>query len=365
MAKAGAYKVASLKSRINNMFPDVQVVDMRQELAEGNRSIFSGALFEALHANVKRGKQSILFLNRRGHSSFVSCRKCGAVIKCVQCDVSLTFHSSSSSLVCHMCGKRIPMPDVCPSCGSKYIKLFGIGTQKVEDETRKLFPSEKIIRMDMDTTTGKHSHRDLLQSFRQGEASVLIGTQMIAKGLDFPNVTLVGVMAADISLNTGDFRAAENTFQLLTQVSGRAGRADSPGKVFIQTYSPEHYAVDYSMKQDYEGFYRQEIALRRQMGYPPFTHVFAFMFVGPVEGKLIGAAKKLKELMGDGDFEVLGPAPAQISRIKNKYRWKLIAKAVDEEYLKSLALESLDKLAASFDMTGVTASMTIDPSVIE
>jgi primosomal protein N' (replication factor Y) len=264
----------------------------------------------------------------------------------------------------------VEKPALCPECGSKFLKLFGVGTQKVEEETKKLFPNETIIRMDMDTTTGKHSHAQLLDSFRSGEAKILIGTQMIAKGLDFPNVTLVGIMAADLSLNTGDFRAGETTFQLLTQVSGRAGRADYPGKVFIQTYSPEHYAVIYAQDQNYEEFYKHEIALRRQMSYPPFTHLFAVMFSGPVEDDLTTALKNLAGIMSaynrKGLYETLGPAPCQISKIKNMYRWKILVKAVDEEKLKNFVLYCLDKLdEMAPPPLDVARHITLDPSFIE
>ncbi|MDR1638562.1 MAG: primosomal protein N' [Clostridiales bacterium] len=364
-ALGGEHKLLVLPTRINNTFPNIQIVDMRKELEDGNRSIFSGELFAALAENISAGKQSMLFLNRRGHSTFISCRKCGEAIRCTRCDVSMTFHSATGELVCHMCGRRIEKPSICPSCGSKFIKLFGVGTQKVEEEAQKLFPKEKIIRMDMDTTTGKNAHRDLLQAFRDGEASILIGTQMIAKGLDFPNVTLVGVVAADITLYAGDFRAAETTFQLLTQVSGRSGRADSAGKVIIQTYAPEHYAVEYTRKQDYEGFYRKETALRRILSYPPYAHIFVFQFVGPDDQKVIEAVSELRKIIGDGDFTVLGPAPAKIGWVKNKFRWRLIIKAKEEEDLKNLALQAMDKLEARTALTGIYVNMSMDPSMIE
>ena len=368
-AQNGDADICVMRSRVNQQLPDVHIVDMRAEFAAGNRSIFSIALKEALERNIAEGKQNILFLNRRGHSTFISCRKCGYALKCDNCSVNYTYHKSSDTLICHYCGKKIIKPANCPACGSIFIKLFGLGTQKVEEETRKLFPDENIIRMDSDTVKGKHGHENLLNTFRSGSASILIGTQMIAKGLDFPNVTLVGVMAADLSLNNGDFRAGETTFQLLTQVAGRAGRADLNGNVFIQTYEPDHYSVVLASKQDYEAFYNHEIALRRQMNYPPFTHVFSVMFTGETEKKIIESLYKLLAIMQafnrKSQFEMLGPAPASISKIKGRYRWKLIVKAEDETKLKNFVLYCMDRLREYNDISGITPHLTMDPMVME
>ncbi|MDR1538083.1 MAG: primosomal protein N' [Clostridiales bacterium] len=368
-AEKGEISLVGMKTRINQTLPEINIVDMRKELADGNRSIFGKDLKEALKENARLGKQSILFLNRRGHSTFVSCRKCGMVLSCDSCSVNYTYHIATDKLICHYCGKTLKKPDICPSCGSKFIKLFGIGTQKVEEETRRLLPSEEIIRMDMDTTSGKNGHADLLHKFRQGRASVLIGTQMIAKGLDFPNVTLVGVMAADISLNNGDFRSGETTFQLLTQVAGRAGRADFPGKVFIQTYTPEHYSIIYAKEQNYEAFYQHEISIRRQMSYPPYTHVFYIMFIGSQEKQLMDALYELSDIMAsynrNGLYEVLGPAPAKVSKIKNKYRWKILIKAVDEEKLKSFSFYCLNKLNARLNLSDIYQNFALDPNVMD
>ena len=358
-----------MRTRVNQKLPDVHIIDMRRELANGNRSIFSAGLKEALEHNVADGMQSILFLNRRGHSTFISCRRCGYVLKCDSCNVNYTYHISSDTLICHYCGKRIFKPSNCPACGSKFIKLFGLGTQKVEEETRKLFPNERIIRMDFDTTRGKYGHEHLLNDFRSGAASIMIGTQMIAKGLDFPNVTLVGIMAADLSLNNGDYQAGETTFQLLTQVAGRAGRADLSGHVFIQTYMPGHYSVVFAGIQDYEAFYNHEIALRRQLNYPPFLHLFSVMFIGEREKDIIEKLYKLLAIMRALDrksqFEILGPAPAQISKIKNRYRWKLIIKAEDETKLKNFVLYCMDKLREHNDISGISPHLTLDPMVME
>ena len=368
-AENGGIDICVMRTRVNQRLPEVNIVDMRAELAAGNRSIFSASLKDALEQNISAGKQSILFLNRRGHSTFISCRKCGYVLKCDNCSVNYTYHIASDTLICHYCGKKISKPLNCPACGSVFIKLFGLGTQKVEEETKKLFPNEQIIRMDSDATKGKYGHEQLLNKFRSGAASVMIGTQMIAKGLDFPNVTLVGVMAADMSLNNGDFRAGETTFQLLTQVAGRAGRADSNGRVFIQTYMPEHYSVVYAGSQDYDAFYNHEIALRRQLFYPPYSHVFSVMFIGEQEKDIIDSLHKLlavmKALDRKSQFELLGPAPAQISKIKNRYRWKLIVKAADEIKLKNFVIFCMDRLREHYDISGITPQLTMDPMVME
>lgn len=358
-----------LRERVNQTPPEVSIVDMRLELARGNRSIFSMNLQKALTENIQAKKQSILFLNRRGHSTFVSCRNCGEVLKCDNCSVNYTYHIASDTLICHYCGKKAPRPDLCPTCGSKYIKFFGVGTQKVEEEALKLFPQETVIRMDLDTTKGKRGHEKLLNAFRRGEASILIGTQMIAKGLDFPNVTLVGVIAADVSLNNGDFRAGETTFQLLTQVAGRAGRAQDPGRVFIQTYSPDHYSVVYAKEQNYEAFYAHEIALRRQMVYPPFSHIFSVLLSGESEKQIIqllhGLLHILKASGRGGLFEFLGPAPAQIVKINNRYRWKLLIKGEDEDSLKKFMMDCVGQWQTQHEMANVTRQLTMDPSMME
>jgi primosomal protein N' (replication factor Y) len=368
-ALKGDMGLTVIKERVNRMLPVVNIVDMRLELADGNRSIFSEKLKLALAQNIRLGKQSILFLNRRGHSTFVSCRRCGYVCKCDHCSVNYTYHIAEDTLVCHYCGKSSSPPKLCPACGSRFIKFFGLGTQKVEEETKKLFPGQTVLRMDFDTTRGKHGHEELLRTFRSGDASILIGTQMIAKGLDFPNVTVVGIISADVSLNNGDFRAGEVTYQLLTQVSGRAGRADSAGHVYIQTYNPEHYSIDFASKQDYESFYKHEIVLRRQMNYPPFSHIFSIMFTGPEEKSIITALNKLLEIMkqnADGrKIETLGPAPAQISKINNNYRWKLLIKAIDEETLKEFVLTCMSQLEKTRNLSGITPHLTMDPMVIE
>ena len=367
------FALLKMPQRVNGMFPKVHIVDMRKELASGNTSIFSRIFSDAVMKNLQQGRQTILFLNRRGHSSFVSCRKCGHVMGCGHCRVNLTYHAAgrdlSCQLLCHYCGKGTAVPSICPACGSPFIRYFGIGTQKVEEEAAKLFPNAKILRMDMDTTRRKHGHSKILSAFRKGEAQILIGTQMIAKGLDFPNVTLVGVVAADSSLFSGDFRAAEHTFQLLTQVSGRAGRADQNGHVFIQTYNPEHYSIVFAQKGDYEAFYSHEMSLRHTMEYPPFSHVFMVLFTGADERVLIMALHKLLAVMRycnkKGMFEMLGPAPAFISKIKKQFRWKLLVKCDQEEMLKRFVIYCVGKLKENDTLAGIGVHLTFDPMAME
>ena len=361
------YILAEMNKRINLTMPVVDIVDMRTELTNGNRSIFSAELMEAIRENLKNEMQTILFLNRRGHSTYVSCRQCGFVVKCDDCNINYTYHMNSNSLICHYCGRVTKSPANCPQCGSKYIKYFGAGTQKVVEEIEKLFPEAKVLRMDMDTTSTKGGHENILSQFKNGKANILVGTQMIAKGLDFPKVTLVGVIAADLSLHTGDYRSAENTFQLLTQVSGRSGRANHMGRVIIQTYNPEHYAIQLSAESDYKNFYEHEIALRRQMEYPPYSHVFNILFTGENEKKVISSLFKLCDIMEiynkNNDFERLGPAPAVISKIRNRYRWKLIVKSIDETRLKNYVLYCVEKLKNAENMSDINISLTIDPAV--
>jgi len=364
------YVLAELPERVNKTVPTVEVLDMRRERA--NPSMFSVPFQQAMRETLGAGKQVILFLNRRGHSSFVSCRWCGHVLSCESCRVNYTYHADKKRLLCHYCGGGEALPGNCPACGSKHISRMGIGTQKVEEELAQLFPDAKVQRMDMDTTRGKHGHAKILETFRSGGAQVLIGTQMVAKGLDFPNVTLVGVIAADMSLFTGDFRAGEYTFQLLTQVSGRAGRAAHKGKVFLQTYNPEHYAIRFAQTGDYKAFYSHEIALRRSMKYPPFSHVFAVMFSGQNERDVIVALQKLAAIMdycnkrdGKKRFQLIGISPAFVSKIKNQFRWKLLVKCSEDEPLKAFVLYCVRKLKANDPLTGLTLHLTLNPIMME
>jgi primosomal protein N' (replication factor Y) len=325
--------------------PPVQVVDLRQELKAGNRSIFSRALQEAMAEVLAAHEQVILFLNRRGATTFVICRDCGYVLKCKRCDVPLTYHSADGGLVCHHCNWRTFLPDSCPSCRSDRIKQFGLGTQRVEAVTRQLFPEATIVRWDRDTTGGKMSHEKILQKFINHEADVMIGTQMIAKGLDLPLVTLVGVMSADTALRLPDFRAGERTFQLLTQVAGRAGRSPLGGKVILQTYAPDHYCITAASQHDYEGFYRQEMEFRREQRYPPFSRLVRLVYVHRDAERCEQGANKMRDVLenriarlGLPEIDVIGPAPAFLSRIRGQYRWHLVVRGRDPHAL----LEGVD-----------------------
>jgi len=325
--------------------PPVQVVDLREELKAGNRSIFSRALREAMGQALAANEQVILYLNRRGAATFVICRDCGYVLKCKRCDVPLTYHSADEDLVCHHCNWRTFLPDSCPSCWSGRIKQFGLGTQRVEAVTRQLFPQAKIVRWDRDTTGGKMSHEKILERFINHEADVMIGTQMIAKGLDLPLVTLVGVMSADTALRLPDFRAGERTFQLLTQVAGRAGRSPLGGKVILQTYAPDHYSVDAASHHDYEGFYRQEIEFRRQQRYPPFSRLVRLMYVHRDAARCEEAVHHMHEVLenkiarlGLPQIDLIGPAPAFLRRLRGMYRWHLVVRGRDPHSL----LEGVD-----------------------
>lgn len=325
------YKLLELKNRaLGEEMPEISLVDMREELKSNNRSMFSRQLYEEINKSLERKEQVIIFLNRRGHSSFVSCRNCGFIFKCNHCDISMTYHNNGY-LVCHYCGTSKRIEKNCPKCGSKYVKYFGVGTEKVEEETRRVFRGARILRMDVDTTRQKNSHSRIYNAFKNNEADILIGTQMISKGLDFPNVTLVGVIAADMSLNLPDYRSGERSFQLMTQVAGRAGRGEKAGKVIIQTYTPEHYSLQYAKNYDYEGLYKEEIKIRRNLDYPPFSTVLLINMNSKDEGILIKFSKKLGEEMKETlkEYEgltILGPCPCGISKHKDYYRWQIVVK---------------------------------------
>lgn len=277
----------------------------------------------------------MLFINRRGYAGFVSCRSCGYVMKCGHCDVSLTVHQQRL-LKCHYCGYETHMPQHCPSCGSPFIAGFGVGTQKVEDFVKMEFPQARVLRMDKDTTAGKDDMGNILQTFAEGGADILIGTQMIVKGHDFSNVTLVGVLAADLSMFSGDYLSSERTFQLLTQAAGRAGRGSRPGQVIIQTYQPDHYCITTAAAQDYESFYRQEIQFRRMMHYPPATQMLMLLAEGADDGRTMAAVRKMREMAAAADFETvefIGPSKARVSRAKDMYRYVLYMKHEDEREL--------------------------------
>ena len=329
-ASLGDVQLAVLKTRIDDRpMPEVALVDQREEFDAGRRAVFSDLLVERMTERLSRGEQVILFVNRRGYASFVLCRSCGHTPSCPHCDVSLTYHAAAKRLRCHHCGESISAPIACPQCGGVHIRQFGLGTEKVEEEVRNAFADARVIRMDSDTTGRKNAYQQMLGAFREGRANVLVGTQMIAKGLDFPNVTLVGVVSADTMLHVPDFRSAERTFQLLTQVSGRAGRGDRPGEVVVQSFSPEHYAIRSAVRQDYLGFYGQEIAYRRELGYPPFSRLVNIVSSDPIDDTARERLERVADILRSKaltGLEVVGPAPAPLSRLRGLYRWHLIVR---------------------------------------
>ncbi len=328
-ADSGAIGYVRLPSRVLGLpLPAVEVVDMREELRLGNRDIFSGVLKRALEQTLAAQEQAILFLNRRGFATFVLCRSCGQAVECPECSVSMTFHQRENRLMCHYCERTAPVPTQCPECGSDKIRHFGAGTERVVDEVARLFPDARVVRADRDTLTRPQDYADLYHQFFRGEADVLVGTQMIAKGMDFPRVTLVGVVAADTALHLPDFRSAERTFQLLVQAGGRSGRSNRGGRVVVQTYNPDHYAVQWAAQHDYGKFYQDEIAYRRATGYPPFTDLWLLVFEGPELDEVRREAETAAlELRQSGlEAEVLGPAPAPLARVRGAYRFHLLVK---------------------------------------
>ena len=345
-ALTGEMKLLELNSRVDNKaMPPMKVIDMRNELKGGNKSLFSRELFIAIQERLKRKEQIILFLNRRGFSTFVSCRSCGYVFKCDECDISMTYHKNGL-LICHYCGKTKREPRECPKCHSKYVKFFGAGTQRVEEEVKKYFNNVRILRMDVDTTRDKHSYERIYNTFKNGEADILIGTQMVSKGLDFKNVTLVGILAADMSINIPDYRAAERTFQIITQVAGRAGRGDKQGEVLIQTYTPQHYSLQYAVNYDYEGFYEKEFTVRAMMKYPPFGKLLLINGTSKKEDLLKNFMHKItmmiKPLVENClDIEILGPIPCMISKVKENYRWQIVIKGEFDSYFSKNIKEIL------------------------
>ncbi|WP_061776948.1 primosomal protein N' [Levilactobacillus senmaizukei] len=361
-AAKGIYTRLVLPKRVNDRpLPTVHIVDMRAEMKSIGDSDFSTPLVAAIQARLDRKEQVVLMLNRRGYSSFVMCRDCGFVLKCPNCDISLTLHMDSHSMKCHYCGHEEAIPKVCPNCHSRKIRYYGTGTQKVETALQAQFPTARILRMDVDSTRRKGAHERILKQFGNHEADILLGTQMIAKGLDFPNVTLVGVLNADTALGLPDFRASERTFQLLTQVSGRAGRATKPGEVFIQTFNPDHYAIQLAQSQDYERFFVTEMAMRHQGSYPPYY--FAVQVTASHEDEAV-AAKAMYQIVAalKGDLSdqaiVLGPTPKAIARVKRKYYYQVVIKYKNEPDLKA-GLEQIRQAAQIPARHGL--AVTIDP----
>ncbi|EKK5891801.1 primosomal protein N' [Enterococcus faecalis] len=345
-AQKNVYQRLRLTQRANQAatLPTIDVVDMRQEVENGNVSSFSMSLQEKLQERLEKNEQSVLLLNRRGYSSFVMCRDCGYVLPCPNCDISLTLHMDSKTMKCHYCGHEERIPYRCPNCGQDKIRYYGTGTQKVEEELQTLLPDSRILRMDVDTTRRKGAHEKILRTFGEGQADILLGTQMIAKGLDFPNVTLVGVLNADTALNLPDFRSSERTFQLLTQVSGRAGRAEKPGEVIIQSFNPEHYAIQLAKAQDYEDFYTKEMYIRHRGNYPPYYFTVQITASHPEENEaakqMFQIATKLKQGLSPQAI-LLGPTPNAIMRVNNRYFYQVIIKYKQEPMLQPLLKEIL------------------------
>ncbi|MEK5060236.1 primosomal protein N' [Paenibacillus sp. FSL H7-0326] len=365
---------------LGNELPKVRIIDMREELKDGNRSMFSRALHQGIAERIERGEQTVLLLNRRGYSTFVMCRSCGYVASCPECDISLTYHQRSNNLRCHYCGYAETAPQICPDCGSEHIRYFGTGTQRVEEELAKLFPGVRVIRMDVDTTTEKGSHEKLLKAFREKKADILLGTQMVAKGLDFPDVTLVGVITADSALNLPDFRAAEKTFQLLTQVAGRAGRHQLPGEVFVQSYTPDHYSIVHAGSHDYLSFIKDELGHRRALQYPPYCRLILVTFSHEQLPVLVRAAENytrlLKEqaqkmgLLGSLDrfssdaFDVLGPVASPMPRLKNRYRFQCMIKWRGEIDAIGLVKNMARKMEQDFQGKDLLISLDVDPQML-
>lgn len=371
-AKTGVYRLLELDKRVDDRpLPKCEVVDLRQELREGNRSILSTRLQELMEERLLNGQQTMLFLNRRGKSAFMSCRACGFVVKCPHCDVSLSEHSGGV-MVCHYCGYRQPVPKVCPSCGSKYISGFKAGTQKIEAMVAKRFPQARILRMDYDTTRAKDAYEKILQAFSNHEADILIGTQMIVKGHDFSNVTLVGVLAADMSLHVNDFHAAERTFALLTQAAGRAGRGKLPGNVVIQTYDPDHYAIRTAKEQDYEAFYDKEIEYRRLMNYPPVWNMLLVHVTSPDESECSSMAQQVydiaSQMISHTDenqspddrhlIQLIGPADANIAKVNDIYRKVIYMKTSD--YAALISIKDVIEQAVKADTAMKHANISFD-----
>jgi primosomal protein N' (replication factor Y) len=358
-ARAGEIAHLRLDRRATDMpLPTVEIVDLAAEFERGNRRIFSARLVEALGMRLERGEKSVLFVNRRGSASFILCRACGAVPECARCSVSLTVHRSEARLRCHLCDAQRSIPNACPACGGGPIREFGVGTERVAEAVSALYPSARIVRMDSDTTTRVGDHARLLDEF-SSRADVLVGTQMVAKGLDFPTVTLVGVVAADIGLNVPDFRAAERTFDLITQVAGRSGRA-IPGEAIVQTYAPEHPAITFAARHDYDGFALAELAQRRELGYPPYAELIYLGTIGRSRPAVEAAATKYAELLTTlSGTEVLGPAPYPIARVNDEWRYRIAVKARDATDARRFVRETLVPIAAAD--RHVRLAVNVDP----
>jgi primosomal protein N' (replication factor Y) len=362
-ARQGEYVLIELKKRVEDKpLPSVEVVDMREELAHGNKSVLSDSLTELLETTLQENHQAIILLNRRGFSTFIMCRKCGYVIKCKTCDVAMVYHKGQNNLRCHYCDAEAPVPEICPECGSKYIKFFGTGTEKVEEQLKRQFPQARIVRLDQDTTAHKSSGDHIIEAFRRHEYDILLGTQMVAKGHDFPEVSAVGILSADSLLNLPVYWAGERTFQLLTQAAGRSGRGSIPGKVVMQTYAPEHYVIICSQNQDYQAFYEKEITYRKELLYPPFHQLIKIMVTSEDESYMWQQGNSLAQLLngwqsgGNYPVEIIGPYVDTIKKIRNKYRIVILIKGPDLQAVKKYI-----KGEAEFCKTGII--IDVDPSI--
>ena len=369
-AKRGDYHLFTLRRRYNEQaLPEVLIADMKQELRAGNGTSLSGPLRAGLAAAMEAGEQSILFLNRRGASRMVTCGECGEVPTCPRCSVHLTYHSANGRLMCHYCGHSEPLPDACPSCGGA-LNFLGYGTQKVEEELHAAFPGREILRMDTDTVSATHSHEKLLSRFEKERIPVLVGTQMVAKGLDFENVTLVGVISADLSLYVDDYRAGERTFSLLTQVVGRAGRGAKQGRAVIQTFTPENDVIRCAARQDYDSFYEQEIELRRMRLCPPFRELFVLTASGPLESAVLRTCMRLRRSLEgwlaqppfrDWELTVLGPAPASVAKINDRYRYRLTLAAQNTKEIRAMVAHLVRCAQTDKENKGVSVSADVNP----
>jgi primosomal protein N' (replication factor Y) len=362
-AKNMDIQLYKLNKRANNAkLPDIKIVDLRLELSQGNRSMISIELQNAIKENLAKKEQTILFLNRRGYSTFVMCRECGYVAKCKNCNISLTYHKYGNKLKCHYCGFEMPVMSECPECKSNKVKYFGTGTEKLEDEIKKLFPEASTIRMDIDTVGKKNSHEDILNKFRNEHIDILVGTQMIAKGHHFPNVTLVGIVSADSSLNLEDYKAVEKTFQTIVQVSGRAGRESKPGRVLIQTYNPDHYAITLAQKQDYELFYNAEVDLRKRLKYPPFCDIILIRLVGKNISEIQNVSQRmymvLDKVLDKTQVVLYKPVPSPVDKIQNKYRWRIILKGkVNGKLLDCIKYSMKEEFTGKIKDTTITVDI--------
>ncbi|MDO5125594.1 MAG: primosomal protein N', partial [Ruminococcus sp.] len=371
-AKNGRFQLFELKERFANAkLPQVDIIDMQKEAESGNNNLFSRQLADKIRETIDRKEQVILLLNRRGFNTYVSCLECKQPVSCPNCNIPLTYHKKNDKLMCHYCGYTMDNTEKCPECGSDHLHNSGVGTQRVETEIENLFPDAKILRMDADTTFSKYSYEENFKAFENGEYDIMLGTQMIAKGLNFPNVTLVGVISVDKALFTGDFRSYERTFSLMTQVTGRCGRGDKPGYAYIQTFVPEHYVINLAAQQNYDEFYNQEIALRHALTYPPYCDICVISFSSQLESKAIMASdwfvQAMKKYIKDNDIKIplraLGPVPCTLERINNKYRYRLILKSKNTSHFRAMIRDLLLEFYRNKDFGLVRISADINGDI--